>query len=126
MQAFLSDRKQRVKVHDSYSKWCLVESGIPQGSIFGPILFIIYINNLPDICESRQKYFFTLMMHRCITLLHQTKTKKICKQLLINLKNGAINGPYHEILANAVTCLYILQKIYQLLRIIYTISWHDS
>ena len=53
IQSFLINRKQRVKVNGKYSNWESVISGIPQGTILGPILFIIYINDLPDKVEGR-------------------------------------------------------------------------
>ena len=48
---YLSFRKQRSKVGSAYSKWSNIRRGIPQGSILGPLLFNIFINDVFMIIE---------------------------------------------------------------------------
>jgi len=51
----LHNRTQRVIVNGETSNWYEVSSGVPQGSVLGLLLFIIYVNDIPDlVCSTTQ------------------------------------------------------------------------
>ena len=54
---FLKGSKQRVVLNGQYSTWTNIEAGVPQGSILGTLLFLIYINDLPENLVSNPKLF---------------------------------------------------------------------
>ena len=57
MEDFLENRYQRVVFNGQVSKWAAVNAGVPQGSIFGPLLFLIYINYLTNELSSNPRHF---------------------------------------------------------------------
>ena len=57
INAFLTNRTQKVVVNGDSSSSVLVASGVPQGSVLGPSLFLFYINNMPDNIKSTVRLF---------------------------------------------------------------------
>ena len=57
ISSFLTDRQQAVVVDGSRSEFAGVKSGVPQGSVLGPCLFLTYINDLPENIKSKTRLF---------------------------------------------------------------------
>ena len=72
--SYLSNRKQRVKINSQFSPYADISCGVPQGSILGPLLFLIYINDMKNSTKHSIVHHFAddtnlLCSERCEKLL---------------------------------------------------------
>ena len=85
LQSCMTDRQQRVKFHGKFSEWCPVKCGIPQGSLLGPLLFNIFLNNLNFAGQISSLRLYA----DDTTTYHMTRTA----QRTISLENHKRKGP---------------------------------
>ena len=92
IETFLTGRRQKVRADEALSRWCGVTSGIPQGSVLGPILFVLFINDLPDVVN-------------CGVEIYADDTKIFAK---------ATNKSEHDSLQENIDKMYRWSEIWQL------------
>ena len=75
IESFLSDRYQRVVLNGQTSTWNKIKAGVPQGSILGPLLFLININDLPsELCCSAKLFADDRSLFSAVENVNETTT----------------------------------------------------
>ena len=99
IEQWLTDRRQRVVVDEDVSSWKPVLSGVPQGSELGPLLFLIYLNDLEEgVTGNILKFADDTELFR--KKLRKLGINKSYMMTLINKPGGLKNGRCYSILVN--------------------------
>ena len=91
-KSYLSNRKQYVVLNGEYSEVNDITCGVPQGSVLGPLLFLLYINDLPNISKVLDFYLFADDESDNLDKLERKVNRELGKlQLWLNVNRLSLN-----------------------------------
>ena len=100
VRSFLISRFQRVVINGSYSDWLPVRSGVPQGSVLGPLLFLLYIDDLHNVVSNSTLKLFA----DDVALYREVKCSADCSLLQQDLDNISSWTTKWQLRLNASKC----------------------
>ena len=80
LASFLCDRKQRVKMGSVKSEWCHIKAGVPQGTLLGPVAFLIHINDLKTDVHDMKYVDDTSLWEACDRCGNESKLQEAADQ----------------------------------------------
>ena len=83
LHSFLQGRQQRVKIGDKVSPWVHMQGGVPQGTLLGPVTFLLHINDLRTDCESIKYVDDTTIWESCNTSTSNSKIQTAADQAML-------------------------------------------
>jgi len=104
IQNFLTNKKQQVNIRSSYSNWTNTTSNFPQGSVLGPILFLVFVNDIPEVVSSTL-YMFADCTIQSDLLMHD---HLICSRTSIALLIGVTSGRCLSTQLSAMQCQLVI------------------
>lgn len=104
-QSYLFDRRQRVAVNDIFSSFGSVTCGVPQGSILGPLLFLLYVNDITTVSE---RLHYTLFADDTNVFLSGRDVSATISALNVELNNLEVWLRSNRLLLNLTKTKYII------------------
>ena len=96
---FLKDRQQEVVLEGTHSSATQVTSGVPQGTVLGPLLFLVYINDMPEGIDSTMRLFADdSLLYR---IIRTKEDQSILQRICANLNYGSTSGRCSSMRTNA-------------------------
>ena len=81
IHSFLEGRRQRVKINNEVSPWLDLNGGVPQGTLLGPVTFLLHINDLKTVCNSVKYVDDTTIWESCSANTSNSKIQEAANEV---------------------------------------------